>query len=150
MLLSMDEVRSARGNVINGVDSPDSLSVDSTEPLTTIIDAEKSKEAESSEAAASEAGKKEEKKSEEGKVNDTKAGAEENKTGETEDAKKEEKNKASEEKKSTDQEKDDEKKHSSDEDLPLSVQKRFDKLTKIRRLPVKPANLLAMSGFLLM
>ena len=41
MLTNMEDVKAAQGQVINGVDNPNLMSVDSTEPIKTTVDAEK-------------------------------------------------------------------------------------------------------------
>ena len=123
MLTSKEEVESANGVVLNGVDNPNVLSMDSTEPLKTVIDEEKLESVNGSEVISPDTAKEklstDEKKADEKKPDES-ASPEE---------KKGEKKEVADDKSVKD--KTDE--HQKDDKTPASVQKRIDELTRLRR-----------------
>lgn len=147
MLTNMEDVKAAQGQVINGVDNPNLMSVDSTEPIKTTVDAEKVAEL-SKEIVVAKADdkdkkvaeeKKDEKETTEGKTESAEEGQKEEKEVVPE-KKADDKDSAKGEAKDVEEGDDAAAKQKAieamsvdDADLPKSVQRRFDKLTKIRR-----------------
>lgn len=123
MLTSKEEVQSANGVVINGVDNPNILSMDSTEPLKTVVDEEKLKSTDGSEVVSPDTAK-EKSSTDEKKVDEKKP----DESASPED-KKDEKKEVADDK----SEKDKTDEHQKDDKTPASVQKRIDELTRLRR-----------------